>query len=71
MGLLRTDRENAMNASDSRSLDLSLFGINELIARITVASAIEVRMQLGKELKAAIAEYMRDLTATAFVGKGK
>lgn len=60
-----------MNASDSRALDLSLFAINELIARITVASAIEVRMQLGKELKAEIAAYLRDVTATACVGKLK
>jgi len=48
---------------------MSLFTINELVARITVASAIEVRMQLGKELKAEIAAYLRDVTATACVGK--
>jgi hypothetical protein len=60
-----------MNARESVALDASLFAINELIARITVASAVEVRMQLGKELKAEIATYLRDLTATACVGKGK
>jgi hypothetical protein len=60
-----------MNAIESRALDMSLFNINELVARITVAQAIEVRMQLGKELKSEIDTYLRDLTATAFVGKGK
>jgi hypothetical protein len=60
-----------MNAIESRALDMSLFNINELVARITVAQAIEVRMQLGKELKSEIDAYLRDLTATAFVGKGK
>jgi hypothetical protein len=59
-----------MNAIESQALDMSLFSINELVARITVAQAIEVRMQLGKELKAAIEAYLRDVTATAFVGKG-
>lgn len=58
-----------MNARESQALDLSLFQINELIARITVSTAIEVRMQLGKELKAEIAAYLRDVTATACVGK--
>ena len=60
-----------MNARESVALDASLFSINELIARITVSTAIEVRMQLGKELKAEIAAYLRDVTATACVGKGK
>jgi hypothetical protein len=58
-----------MNAIESQALDMSLFSINELVARITVAQAIEVRMQLGKELKAAIEAYLRDVTATACVGK--
>jgi hypothetical protein len=58
-----------MNANESRALDLSLFAINELIARITVSTAVEVRMQLGNELKAEIATYLRDVTATACVGK--
>jgi len=60
-----------MNARESVALDASMFQINELIARITVSTAIEVRMQLGKELKAEIAAYLRDVTATACVGKGK
>jgi hypothetical protein len=60
-----------MNAFESQALDMSIFTINELIARITVSTAIEVRMQLGKELKAEIAAYLRDVTATACVGKGK
>ncbi|CAG4889458.1 hypothetical protein [Paraburkholderia gardini] len=60
-----------MNARESVALDVSLLQINELIARITVSTAIEVRMQLGKELKAEIAAYLRDVTATACVGKGK
>lgn len=60
-----------MNARESQALDMSLFSINELIAQITVAQAVEVRMQLGKELKAEIASYLRDVTATACVGKGK
>jgi len=58
-----------MNARESVALDASMFQINELIARITVSTAIEVRMQLGKELKAEIAAYLRDVTATACVGK--
>jgi hypothetical protein len=58
-----------MNARESQALDASMFQINELIARITVSTAIEVRMQLGKELKAEIAAYLRDVTATACVGK--
>jgi hypothetical protein len=58
-----------MNARESAELDASLFAINELVARITVAQAVEVRMQLGKELKAEIASYLRDVTATACVGK--
>jgi hypothetical protein len=69
MGRLRTDCEAAMNARESVALDASLYQINELIARITVSTAIEVRMQLGKELKAEIAAYLRDVTATACVGK--
>lgn len=48
---------------------MSLFTINELVARITVAQAIEVRMQLGKELKTEIDAYLRDVTATTYVGK--
>jgi hypothetical protein len=60
-----------MNARESQALDASMFQINELIARITVSTAIEVRMQLGKELKAEIASYLRDVTATACVGKSK
>lgn len=58
-----------MNALESVALDASLFSINELIARITVSTAVEVRMQLGKELKAEIDAYLRDVTATACVGK--
>ena len=48
---------------------MAVFEINELVARITVANTIDVRMQLGKELKAAIAAYLRDVTATAGVVK--
>lgn len=59
-----------MNAIDSQALDVALFNINELIARITVANTIDVRMQLAKELKAAFAAYLRDVTATAGIGKG-
>ncbi|MDE1179470.1 hypothetical protein [Paraburkholderia sp.] len=60
-----------MNGFESRALDVSLFAINELVARITVAQTVEVRMQLANELKAEIGAYLRDMTATACVGKGK
>lgn len=60
-----------MNAIDSQALDAALFNINELIARITVAQTIDVRMQLAKELKGAFATYLRDVTVTAGIGKNR
>ncbi|CAB3730685.1 hypothetical protein [Paraburkholderia rhynchosiae] len=50
--------------------DHRLFEIHELGARMTVAETKDARVWLWGELRGKIDEYLRDVTATAGVGKG-
>jgi hypothetical protein len=51
--------------------DPRLFEIHELGARMTVADTKDARVWLWGELRSKIDAYLRDVTATACIGKGK